>query len=168
MGKRGPQPKPTALKILEGNPGKRRLNEAEPVPPPAVKVRTPPRRLLPEAKREWKRLAQALVEMGVLTEVDWAAFAEMCQCYAYYLAADAEITKGGGAGAYMMQVTENGYASKHPLLSIRQQHLDAWRRALQDFGLTPASRSRIISGEATIAKAADPMERILGGGHHAL
>ena len=33
MATRGRKPKPTALKILEGNPGKRPLNENEPIPP---------------------------------------------------------------------------------------------------------------------------------------
>ena len=33
MATRGRKPKPTALKMLEGNPGKHPLNEHEPVPP---------------------------------------------------------------------------------------------------------------------------------------
>ena len=33
MATRGRKPKPTALKILEGNPGKRPINENEPIPP---------------------------------------------------------------------------------------------------------------------------------------
>ena len=32
MATRGRKPKPTALKVLEGNPGKRPLNENEPKP----------------------------------------------------------------------------------------------------------------------------------------
>ena len=32
MGKRGPRPRPTALKLARGNPGKRRLNTDEPKP----------------------------------------------------------------------------------------------------------------------------------------
>ena len=35
MAARGRKPKPTALKELEGNPGKRSLNPSEPKPPPA-------------------------------------------------------------------------------------------------------------------------------------
>ena len=54
----GRKPKPTALKKLEGNPGKRKLNAKEPVP--AKGMPDCPKWLLPEAKEEWKRLCQKL------------------------------------------------------------------------------------------------------------
>lgn len=57
----GRKPKPTALKKLEGNPGKRKLNTKEPVP--AKGMPECPRWLLPEAKEEWNRLCQKLSEM---------------------------------------------------------------------------------------------------------
>ena len=50
----GRKPKPTALKKLEGNPGKRKLNTKEPVPGKGMP--DCPKWLLPEAKKEWKRL----------------------------------------------------------------------------------------------------------------
>ena len=79
MATRGRKPKPTAIKLLEGNPGRRPLNEHEPVPPKAtIKC---PAWLEPEAKKEWKRLAPALESMGVLTSVDISAFAGYCQAY---------------------------------------------------------------------------------------
>ena len=72
MATRGRKPKPTALKILEGNPGKRPINGSEPVPPKGgLKC---PTWLLPEAKKEWKRLASSLEVMGVLTMADLTAF----------------------------------------------------------------------------------------------
>ena len=62
MATRGRKPKPTALKVLEGNPGKRPMNMNEPVPPKGtVKC---PAWLEPEAKKEWKRLASSLEAMG--------------------------------------------------------------------------------------------------------
>ena len=83
----GRKPKPTALKKLEGNPGKRKLNTKEPVPEKGMP--DCPKWLLPEAKEEWKRLCQKLSEMGVLTEIDMAAFAacgeeRFCQCERSY------------------------------------------------------------------------------------
>ena len=76
----GRKPKPTAIKELEGNPGKRKLNKKEPKPEKGMLVC--PEWLLPEAKVEWKHLSEKLNQMGVLTEVDMAAFAAYCQSYA--------------------------------------------------------------------------------------
>lgn len=168
MGARGPSPKPTALKLLEGNPGKQRLNLSEPMPNVPDTVPKPPKRLLPEAKKEWKRLAPAMVALGLLTEVDTTAFAELCQNYAYYLAADAEILSLGAKGPIEMQTTPSGYIQQHPLLSLRKQYYETWRRGLADFGLTPASRARISLGDGnssgSIKDINDPMERLLAGG----
>ena len=75
MAMAGRKPKPTALKVLEGDRGKGRrpINEHEPIPPGGgVKC---PSWLLPEAKKEWKRLAASLEAMGVLTMADLTAFA---------------------------------------------------------------------------------------------
>lgn len=170
MGQRGPAPKPTALKILEGNPGKQKLNTEEPKPPVPATVPKPPKRLMPEAKKEWKRLAPSMVAMGLLTEVDLAAFAELCQNYAYYLAVDAEIMSRGEKGPIALQKTPSGYLQQHPLLSLRRQYYDTWRKSLADFGLTPASRSRLAAGVAVGnvsgsggATVDDDMERLLSG-----
>lgn len=68
MAKRGRKPKPTALKKLEGNPGKRPLNELEPMP--RVSMLRCPNWLEPEAKKEWRRLAPVLIDAGILTGAD--------------------------------------------------------------------------------------------------
>ena len=70
MAAKGRKPLPTALKVLEGDRGKGRrpINQNEPAPPQKnVKC---PDWLMPEAKKEWKRLAPALMAMGILTEHD--------------------------------------------------------------------------------------------------
>lgn len=58
MAQSGRKPKPTAIKVLEGNPGKRELNEYE--PKPAKKAPRCPSWLEDEAKKEWKRTAKQL------------------------------------------------------------------------------------------------------------
>ena len=72
MAQRGRKPKPTALKELEGNPGRRPLNGAE--PKPDRKAPRCPSWLEEEAKKEW-RVWAILEQMGLLTEMDMAAFA---------------------------------------------------------------------------------------------
>lgn len=54
----GRKPKPTAVKKLEGNPGKRKLNTKEPVP--AKGMPDCPEWLLPEAKKEWEKKLHAI------------------------------------------------------------------------------------------------------------
>ena len=58
----GRKPKPTAVKKLEGNPGKRKLNTKE--PNPGKGMPDCPAWLLPEAKTEWIRLSEKLNQMG--------------------------------------------------------------------------------------------------------
>ena len=56
MATRGRKPTPTAIRELEGNPGKRPLNTRE--PHPERKAPACPKWLEPEAKKEWRRLAK--------------------------------------------------------------------------------------------------------------
>ena len=61
MATKGRKPLPTALKVLEGDRGKgrRAINKNEPTPPQNnIKC---PDWLMPEAKKEWKRLAPSLI-----------------------------------------------------------------------------------------------------------
>ena len=118
MAMAGRKPKPTALKVLEGDRGKGRrpLNEHEPIPPKGgVKC---PSWLLPEAKKEWKRLAASLEAMGVLTMADLTAFAGYCQAYARWREAEDFITQHGS-----IFKTPSGYVQQVPQVSIAQQNL---------------------------------------------
>ena len=91
MAQIGRKPKPTALKMLEGNPRGRPLNTEE--PKPEKKAPRCPSWLEAEAKKEWKRLAKVLENMGLLTEMDMAAFAGYCQAYARWKEAEEFLTQ---------------------------------------------------------------------------
>lgn len=157
MATKGRKPKPTAMKVLEGNPGKRPLNEHEPVPPKGV-IRCPTW-LEPEAKKEWKRLAPALEAMGILTPVDISAFAGCCQAYARWKEAEEFITRHGS-----IFQTPSGYVQQVPQVSIAQQNLKIMQSFCSEFGLTPATRSRIIANDPnSVIVVDDPMENLLKG-----
>ena len=147
MATRGRKPTPTAIKELEGNPGKRPLNKNE--PKPTKKAPPCPKWLEPEAKKEWRRLAKKMEQLGVLTEVDMAAFAGYCQAYARWKEAEEFITPSG----YWQQV---------PQVSIAQTYLKMMQKSAEQFGLTPAARSRIIAEDNTSGPS-DEMEALLGG-----
>ena len=151
----GRKPKPTALKKLEGNPGKRKLNTKEPVPDKGMP--DCPAWLLPDAKEEWHRLSEKLNQMGVLTEVDRSAFAAYCQSYARWKEAQAHISSEGAT-----YETENGMQRPNPYVAICNTEQRLMMQAASEFGLTPSARSRII---AAVGKEddEDEMAAILKG-----
>ena len=83
---RGRKPVPTAIKLANGNPGKRPLNPRE--PKPVTSIPTCPAHLMPTAKAEWKRLARYLHDLGVISELDRAALAAYCQAYGRWVEAE--------------------------------------------------------------------------------
>lgn len=154
MAVRGRKPTPTALKVLEGNPGKRKLNGAE--PRPTKKAPDCPEWLEPEAKKEWCRLAETMEKLGVLTELDWTSFAGYCQAYARWMEAEKFMSEHGN-----LMKTPSGYVQQMPHVSISQTYLKIMNRFAEQFGLTPSSRSRIIAN-AENTDFADEMEELLG------
>lgn len=152
----GRKPKPTAVKILEGNPGKRKLNDKEPMPVKGMP--TYPVWLMPEAKKEWKRLAKILSEMGVLTEVDRSAFAAYCQSYARWKEAQDHINTEGAT-----YETENGMQRPNPYVAICNTEQRLMMSAASEFGLTPSARSRIMVATGGHKDDEDEMEALLGG-----
>lgn len=153
MATRGRKPKPTALKVLEGNPGKRPLNTDE--PKPKKKAPKCPSWLEPEAKKEWRRMSKTLEQIGVLTQVDGAAFAGYCQAYARWREAEEFLTKHG-----TIFKTPSGYIQQVPQVSIAQTYLKIMKDFCSEFGLTPSARTR-IKADIETGKSDDPMEDIL-------
>jgi P27 family predicted phage terminase small subunit len=137
MGRRGPAPKPTAIKRLEGNPGKRRLNDAE--PKPIMGVPECPDYLDEVAKKEWGRLTTILTAMKVLTEADYIALANLCQAYSTLMNAQRQMNKTG-----ILYKTKSGYIQQSPLLGIIGAQTRIVNDLLREFGLTPSSRTRIM------------------------
>lgn len=72
------RPKPTKLKILEGNPGKKKLNRSEPEPPPGLPEMPLWLSEFPVAVSEWNREGAILSGMGTLTTADAGIFAMRC------------------------------------------------------------------------------------------
>jgi P27 family predicted phage terminase small subunit len=133
---RGRRPKPTRLKVLTGNPGKRPLNELEPTP--EVAVPDCPAELNPAAKREWDRLVVELGKLRILTHLDRAALATYCGAYALWAEAMVQLQKYG-----TMIKSPSGYPQQSPYLAVANRQAEIMMRIAAEFGFTPASRSRI-------------------------
>jgi P27 family predicted phage terminase small subunit len=133
---RGRKPKPTHLKLLEGNPGRRPLNTGE--PRPQATIPTCPAHLSPSAKAEWKRLAQMLHRLGVITELDRAALAAYCQAYGRWVEAERKLKETPA-----LLRMPSGYVQQNPWLTISNKQLELMHRYMTELGLSPVARTRV-------------------------
>jgi P27 family predicted phage terminase small subunit len=133
---RGRRPKPTAIKELEGNPGKRPLNRREPRPMNAIP--TCPSHLSPTAKAEWKRIAGHLHILRIISQLDRAALAAYCQAYGRWAEAEKKLKETAP-----LIKTPSGYVQQNPWLQVANKQLEIMHKYLSEFGMTPASRSRV-------------------------
>jgi P27 family predicted phage terminase small subunit len=159
---RGRKPKPTKLKILEGNPGRRPLPKNEPKP---TGMPTMPHWLRNEAKNEWKRIVPELQAIGLLTKVDKTALAGYCQSYAKWKQAEEFIEQHGFTYQFPKR-DETGkitsmYIAPYPQVSIARACLDQVKAFCAEFGMTPSSRTRLSVKKDD--KNEDPMESLLSG-----
>jgi P27 family predicted phage terminase small subunit len=146
MGRRGPPPKPTAFKVIAGNPGKKPLNARE--PQPAVGTPHCPEWLSEDARKIWKRLVPQLRGMKVLTLVDADALAMYCNTFARWRDAEDFVTKHGMVYPIRDDQGRVKCMQQFPQVSIARNLLLVLRAYQQEFGLTPAARARIvIAGE---------------------
>lgn len=143
-GSGGQNRKPSKLKAVQGNPGKRKQNRREPRPRPGVPEK--PRCLAKEAQAEWHRIIPILEKMGVLTTADGAALAAYCKLHALNLRAEAAIDKFGIVYAKVDDVGVS-VLKKNPAVAIFESTARLIRSFLQEFGLTPASRSKVAASE---------------------
>lgn len=133
---KGRKPKPTHLKLLQGNPGHRPINAAE--PKPDGDLPTCPAHLGPSAKAEWKRLARDLNRIGLLTRVDRAALAVYCQSWGRWVEAERKLRE-----TPPLLKTPAGYVQISPWLTIANREREVMARYMAELGLTPSSRSRL-------------------------
>jgi P27 family predicted phage terminase small subunit len=145
---RGRRPKPTHLKLVTGNPGKRPINEREPVPARALP--TSPPELNDDAKLEWVRVSEELYRIGLLTDIDRGTLAAYCQAYGRWMQAEraiSEMAKRDTLTGGLMIKTSNGNAVQNPLIGTANKAMSDMVRYAAEFGMTPSARSR-IHGEA--------------------
>ncbi len=116
----GRRPKPTALKVLQGNPGKRHLNDREPKPPEGPVER--PDYLSAGAIVVWEEEAPTALAMGTLTKADRRAFATMCELIALF---------------------QMNAKKDEPSPTVAVNAANSLKAYFDYFGLNPSGRSRI-------------------------
>lgn len=156
----GRKPKPTKLKMLLGNPGKRKLNDAEPVS--EVVCPDPPEHLSEEAREAWTSFTRSLHDARILTKLDLSSLELVCVTYARWRKAAEELdyclSFSGPklSGGLLIQSTMGGI-SANPLIKIESNLADLLRKLLVEFGMTPSARSRVRA--ETGGGQVDPTEK---------
>ena len=111
------RPQPTALKVLRGNPGKRRLNHVEPQHLPLTSD-CPAELIDPMAQAEWARIAPHLIACGQVLIVDRATLIAYCEKYAQWQALEAEAR----LHPFIVR-SPNGYPLPNPALCMANKAL---------------------------------------------
>lgn len=152
MGARGPAPKPTNLRILDGTARQHpeRVNAREPDPAPADT--SPPKWLKgKEERRVYTLVASRLAAMHLLTEADEMAVAQLAIYWVKWKALAEEASTE-------VWTTDTGYTSTDPRINSMVKLGEKVTALLKEFGMTPSARTRISVPEQA---PADPMEGFL-------
>lgn len=131
----GRPPKPSALKLIEGNRGKRSLPSNEP-DPAYLNDLTPPDHLPPGAAAVWSDLAPRLRAAMLLTELDTLALEWLCIAAAQHRRATAEL-----------EIDDGDYIKKNspsPWLIIQSMAFKRAKVLCDAFGMSPAARARVV------------------------
>lgn len=160
-----PKPRvPTQMKVLRGT---FRQNEApahEPQPDLLKTAPKPPAHLNKWAKRMWKDIAGKLLALGMLTDIDLYTLEVLCEQYGIYRELKDAITHrelpAGREKISIAQYLAGQNSQTIPEYAAMRSAFERYTALLKEFGLSPASRSRMdIPHEPP--KAVDPMEELL-------
>ena len=141
----GRYPKPTTLKVIEGNRGKRKTSKQEP-DPEYLDDLTPPAWLPDAAKAIWSEIVPHLRRARMLSTVDVPMLSKGCVAIAQYRRATAMI--GDQLVIDPGQAKEGEDPPKAAQLNqwMVAQSM-AFKQAMavfQQFGMSPAARTRIM------------------------
>lgn len=131
--------KPTALKLVEGNRGKRAVPTNEPDPNYLADL-TAPVHLTPMARQVWDELAPKLRRSHLLTELDTIALEQLCVAAAQHRLA----TQNVADDKLIMRNAETGALSPNPWIIIQSMAFKRAKALCDAFGMTPAARSRVV------------------------
>lgn len=143
---RGRPATPTATKLLNGNPGKRPINKNEPKSEPITKE--PPAWLPADARECWDDIFKLLSPLGYVLETDKHALAILAREMMMIRRGTAEIEK------YGLTIETDRGPRQNPAVGVVNSATRSMLNILSHFGLTPASRTKIVAAASSEEKDA--------------
>lgn len=153
MGARGRKPRPTHLKVLQGEQ-ESRINRNEPLP--SEDTVAVPEGISDGARKVWDELAEDLEDKGCLTPWDVYLFEAFCEAVSTYRENRDLLRKHG--------YTERGAAGgviKSPYHQIMRDCLESMAKIGSRFGFTPGDRANMTI-EKVETGPKQGAERIIG------
>lgn len=141
MGKRGPAPKPTQLRLLHGD-RPARINHDEPRPEQGRPEC--PDDASPDVREIWDYTLQQLIVMDIATKADRDALRCFCEAVVTHRKASAILAKS----PVLVPGAIKGTVVRNPAVQIQRDAAAAVRGFAHEFGFTPSARSEIRSGAA--------------------
>lgn len=135
MGKRGPAPKPTNLRLLEGA-RTRDVNQHEPI------ARTgeiePPADMSDDVRSIFEYVVAELEHMGIASPADRDSIVCYCEAVDKHRKASAVLARSA-----ILIKGLHGNMVRNPALIVQRDAAQVIRQFAQEFGLTPSARARI-------------------------
>ena len=129
--------KPSALKLVEGNPGKRAVSSGEPEPL-LLNDLAPPAHLSERSAAVWIQLAPMLRRLQVLTEADVIALEMLCDSVADYRHAREQ------CGDDFVAISSKGSQMVSQWLVAKQMSSKRAEAFMAKFGMDPVSRTKVM------------------------
>lgn len=140
MGKRGPAPAPTELKLFRGERNQDRINRHEPKPRPTQLEL--PEGAADEVRAVFEDTTAELDAMGLAYRCDSAALHCYAEAVVIHRHASAVLAKSP-----VLVKGLHGNMVRNPALQIQRDSAATVRAFAQEFGLTPSARSSIRAKE---------------------
>ncbi len=145
---RGAKPKPTHLKVIAGNPGKRPLNKRE--PKPVGDLTAAPEWMSEGQKQIWTRAIKS-APAGLLKELDESVLVAWVVAADLHREASQKVARFG----MMTKTPKTSEPMQNPYLAVLNRQAQIMLKAAAEMGFTPSSRSRV---SVDAGKAGDEWE----------
>ncbi len=132
--------KPTALRLLAGNPGKQPINHLEPIPDGDL---TSAPTWMNAAQREGWDYALKNAPAGLVKLLDRAMFTAFVVAEALHREATEKVQQFG----LLTKSSVKGELQQNPYLPIINRQAEIMISTARELGFTPAARSRVSTGQ---------------------
>ena len=155
-GRSGRRPKPTAKKLLAGNPGKRALNQAEPDFELVLNIDCPDW-MGDYGRMLWQTVAPQLCKERILAATDIQNLEVYCSAYDQFRMAQADIARNGVTVSGAM-----GGVIKNPAATALKEATAMMASYGGMLGLDPSSRQRMM-GAGKKKQSDNPFAGVING-----